>query len=134
MYKEEYKKLKNSSGHCRVFVDDISNPSENRTLLYGYTLDRNTFHIYVMDGEIHKIIYNRISNFLIYYKVGKSFDVLELIPDKRVYPEYSEYEFCQLLIDRGCTIPFTTFSDTPSGVPLYGLTHNDFHNHLDFLV
>ena len=33
----------------------------------------------------------------------------EFIPDKRLYPESCDYEFCCLLKERGITLPFTRF-------------------------
>ena len=134
MNKEQYKSLKNSN--CVICVDDVSNPLEDKTLLYGYTLDRDTFHVYVMDGTLHRIIYNRPSNILIKYDAGDSIDIDKLIPSKRVYPQYSDFEFCQILIERGATIPFTTFDEEVGypDVPFYGLTHNDFKDYLDSII
>jgi len=31
--------------------------TDQRTLLYGYNTDRETFHVYMLGGEIHRLIY-----------------------------------------------------------------------------
>lgn len=93
--------------------------SFSKTLLYGYDCDRNTHHVY---QDFHGLIY------LYVYKDGpvigqpteiKKIDVSEvgvptlqdLIPNKRLYPQYCDYEFCAYLKGRGVELPFTTWED-----------------------
>lgn len=35
----------------------------------------------------------------------------QLIPDKRLYPDACDAEFCGLLMRKGALLPFTTFND-----------------------
>lgn len=86
---------------------DLEN-QENRTLLYGYTVDRETFHVYLRDGEIYTVIERKIhdtpnkpSEFrreLEQIQVGQNENY---VPNKRIYPEYSDFEFCHLLMRGG---------------------------------
>lgn len=82
------------------------------TLLYGYTLERSTFHVYFKDMKIHKIIYNSNDRYPEHYSVAKSFDAEDLIPSKRAYPCRTLYTFSSLvdsLLGRDA-ISFTTFA------------------------
>ena len=36
-------------------ADDLKPFLKDRTLLYGYTCDRKTFHVYLKDKEIHTV-------------------------------------------------------------------------------
>lgn len=86
---------------------DLKN-QENRTLIFGYTVERDTFHVYLHDGEIYTVIENKIHD-----NPRKSWDfrreVTEIdvgqnenyVPSKRIYSERSDFEFCQLLMQGG---------------------------------
>lgn len=79
----------------------------DRTLIYGYTCDRDTFHIYLEGGEVCGCIYG----FKAEEVTPLDLKTLEqCIPNKRVYPHGCDLEFCEMLISRGIYIPFTTFS------------------------
>ena len=39
-----------------IKAEDMSN-TEDRTLIYGYTCERESFHVYIKDKEIHVVIY-----------------------------------------------------------------------------
>ena len=83
-----------------------------RTLLYGYTCDRQTWHVYCANDE---------SIFLsVYGDKGQKFhnvtqdgipDLGALVPDKRLYPQYCDFEFCQFLQVQGVKLPFTVWID-----------------------
>jgi hypothetical protein len=85
-----------------ALLSDIS----DRTLLYGFTCDRLIFHVYIKNKKVVKYIYS-------YYPhdveilVSKSHLLSTLVPNKRVYPETCDRQFCELLIDRGIYVPFT---------------------------
>lgn len=85
---------------------DLQDKSE-RTLLWGYTCDRASFHVYVKDEEIKVVMYfsdKDIEELNIQYNS-------QYVPDKRLYPEACDYEFCSLLAQDGVNLPFTTFND-----------------------
>lgn len=94
---EEYNMLNGINNF--ITVDELKN-KKDRVLIYGYTLERQTFIIRLQDGKFIKTI-------------GGDSKIIEhnsnFIPDKRVYPAESDYEFCSLLLSRGVFIPFTTF-------------------------
>lgn len=131
MTQERFQKLLSDSRKPHLItVDDLGEFKEDRTLIYGYTCEHETFHTYIKDGEIHTIVYS------LEYNVSNSgthpIDMREInvsvneqyIPDKRIYPEASDYLFCALLNSRGVDLPFTTFNESrpePSGA-FYGFT------------
>lgn len=102
MTKQEYDLLYGNNN--LITVNDLRN-KEDRILIHGYTLERDTFIIELNNGKFIKIIeqYNKKPVFL---SIETNYD---FIPDKRVYPKSSDFEFCKLLISRGIDIPFTSF-------------------------
>ena len=100
---------------------------QNRTLIYGYTVDRYDFHLYLYDDSFFLLIYsgNNIIKKEMYIDTINDEDC---IPDKRVYPEQSDYEFCELLIRNGNHIPFTTFNENIELKKFYGKKLFDFPN------
>ena len=97
----------------RIFTRDIFYVlgDVETTLLYGYTLERSTFHIYLKNEKIHKIIYDFDSLSPDFYSVNESFSVEDLIPSKRAYPCRTLHSFSDLIesLLRPGAIPFTNF-------------------------
>lgn len=82
------------------------------TLLYGYTPDRETFHVYVRDGKIVRVIYNSIPHIkVIDLARDVKLPVDMLIPAKRAYPDRTLLTFALDVFYKGRTIPFTTMAD-----------------------
>lgn len=81
---------------------------KNRTLIYGYDCDRNSFHLYLKDKMFCLLRYS--STNIISYQKGYFLLPNNCIPNKRVYPESCDFEFCELLNDYGISIPFTIFN------------------------
>lgn len=94
-----------------VHIDEISDQND-RTLLYGYTVDRDTFHVYIQDGEIHRLIY-AYGGEPISHISGSELAATDLQPNKRAYPEWTDFEFALLLKTRGVDPNLTNYS-TPS--------------------
>lgn len=114
MNKEELKKLVHASSKT-VVIDDLEDKSD-RTLLYGYELDRTTKHVYLKDGKIFVVIYG-------YGEPPREIGVEDnesYIPRKRIYPEKSDYEFCKLLVERGYSLTFLPFDDSAKETQFYG--------------
>lgn len=63
---------------------------DDRTLLYGYTVARYTWHVYLRRGKIHRMIYTHKEQILD-YQARPSWGAAQLIPNKRVYPESTDY-------------------------------------------
>ncbi len=92
----------------------------DRTLLYGYDCDRNTWHVYLKDGVIHRIVYPFRGDVLV-EDVGPDHVPAALVPDKRLYPERCDFEFCMMLARLGVAMSFTVFGQDPTpGVAFHG--------------
>lgn len=95
----------------------------DRTLIYGYNTNRDTFHLYLKDKQIHSVYYNGVTGKLV--GTPRSFSgkirADDCVPNKRVYPARCDYEFCKLLLSKGIYIPFTTWQD---------VTEEQFHGSL----
>lgn len=107
MNKEQFSLLFNLKVSTNVHIKELSFKQEG-TLLYGYTFDRDSFHVYIKNNLIHRYIYNR-NRFD--YQQKEEFEGVFLIPTKRVYPAASDYNFCELLINKGLEIPFTIWEE-----------------------
>lgn len=109
MNQSEFEKLQNLHA-CpeTVSIHELKNKSE-RTLLFGYTNNRDTFHVYVDGLKLHKVIYNH-QNEIIFYETGEELKLITIVPDKRLYPEACDFEFCSLLKTKSVSLPFTTFN------------------------
>lgn len=124
MNEKEYETLK--SLRCDNEVITVSDVSEetaegliDRTLLYGYTPSRFTWHVYLKDERIHKLIYaNREP---VTHDRFESVEPKILIPNKRLYPEACDYSFCALLITMGFSLPFTTWNPDRKWKIFYGM-------------
>lgn len=88
MKKEEFEKLSEiKKSEDLITVKDLVN-KKDRTLLYGYTCSRETFHVYLKNLEIHTIIYQMdyLTNKPINMREILVEDNYKYIPDKRLYP------------------------------------------------
>jgi len=104
--KERYKKIRDNEEKS-FSIKDFLNVAD-RTLLYGYTLERQTVHVYIKDREVHYFEYD-LNGDTLFHKSGK-FDYLdELIPSKRAYPESTDPEFLSILVKNGLDNCFTTY-------------------------
>ena len=115
----EYKILQQIEERLLEAEDLINNL--DRTLLYGYTCDRDTWHVYLEDGKIYTVVYNAREDDI---KLN-IIDVVnneDFIPNKRLYPARCDYEFCKLLKERGVHLPFTTWEDVKEKQIYYGET------------
>ena len=116
MNAEQYHDLKDVSEIDRVIMAKDLIDKTNRTLLYGYTCERDTWHIYLKDCQIISVIYK-------YRKQPERMDInsnYHYVPDKRLYPECCDYEFCKLLKEKGISLPFTTWTDRSEKLIYYG--------------
>ncbi|WP_239220487.1 hypothetical protein [Streptomyces sp. OfavH-34-F] len=90
-------------------VHEIHGPE--RTLAYGFTSDKGTWHCYLDGANIHVLVYRRSTNSVVSHLASPTWNVAELAPDKRVYPESVDAEFARLLLERGQDLPYTRFDD-----------------------
>ena len=100
MKKEEFEKLELTKV---ITASDLIN-KKDRTLLYGYTCTRETFHVYLKNMKIHVVIYqNYYVCEIVKLKNMREIIVksnIDYIPDKRLYPEACDFEFCKLLEEK----------------------------------
>lgn len=122
----------------RVYLDDLKDKSD-RTLIHGYTCGRHTYHLYLKDGLFYSLYYEYDKTYLkndVF--VGGSIELSHCYPDKRIYPECCDLEFCEFLIKNGHSLPFTSFSENRELKQYYGelledltlrtpITHAEFY-------
>lgn len=85
-----------------VFAGEFA--AEDRTLIYGYTVERDTFHVYAQGGELHKFIYRTKANYshgiltrpliVVRYEHRRAFEAQELSPSKAIYWDRSDFGLC----------------------------------------
>lgn len=76
-----------------------------RTLLFGYNSAKNSFHVYLDGGLVHRLIYTWREEILVHC-AGAEFDIRDMVPDKRVYPLDTDFEFAKRALAMGVEIPF----------------------------
>lgn len=79
------------------------------TLLYGYDVDRNSFHVYLSGGRLHLLVYK--GDRVVSYEADSEWLAMRLSPNKRAYPESTDRQFADLMAARGVVIPFTTWDE-----------------------
>jgi hypothetical protein len=95
-----------------------------RTLIYGYTLERHDFHVYLgADEDIHVLVSTNVADdpktgaqrSLILDKAGPGGRNIssnrEFLPSKRACPELCDFEFCRLLQNYDLRPSFTDFTE-----------------------
>jgi hypothetical protein len=101
-------------------IEEISEGLGERTLLYGKTSSKFSWHIYFKNFFIHKLIY--VNKQVISHKSDRKIEIKELIPSSGVlYPECCDYNFCMLLYEMRIDLPFATFNNTKKSEKFYGL-------------
>jgi hypothetical protein len=134
MNAEEYATYRQDITESRYGGLGVVNVGDHeRTLAYGYTTDRDTWHAYVMDGELHVLVYP-YKGAPLGHLHGPSLDGEVLRPNKRVYPDTVDPLFARLMAEIGFELPFLGNFDfgTPDALrraemgPFKGKTHYDF--------
>lgn len=86
-------------------LSDITDDLSDGTLLYGYDVDRRTYHIYAQGGKMYGTIYTSRVVYEDKFEITTKFELARFVPNKRLYPEMSDFEFCKYLQEK--EIPFT---------------------------
>lgn len=115
MKRNEYIQLMNIEEDVDIITVNHLKNKFDRTLLYGYDCDRNTYHVYLKDENIYVVRYNSC-NILTRLKVSSNEDY---VPNKRVYPQYSDFEFCKLLIEKDIYIPFLEYNEPSKDIDVF---------------
>ncbi len=129
MTEEEMLALRDVEPDLRVVGPD---PLGDRTLLFGYDVDRLTWHVYQQDDEIHLVIYRggQEPEPMTHVR-GVTLPATDLVPNKRLYPDGCDYGFCRRLKELGVHMTFTNHGamvSRPDARNMVGLTAED----LDF--
>lgn len=131
MTREELEFIENTMDEIKekvICAKDLRPFLRDRTLLYGYTCDRKTFHVYLKDMEIHVVTYftdysgntpKPVNLSEVFIKSNEDF-----ISNKRLYPETCDYHFCKLLKRKGIHLPFTTYNEKRPKTDFYGFVVN----------
>lgn len=131
MTEKEYESFNGKDPLKKVITPRCLSNQKNRTLLYGYTLERDTFHVYLFGGVIYRIVYKSHidhSHDIIDFKCSSSFvNNGQFIPSKRLYPERCDYEFCTLLRNAGERLPFTAYYNNIPEEQYYGILHESHY-------
>lgn len=96
----------------------------DRTLAYGYDVDRNSFHVYAHRGILYVRSYNHRRELLDTIS-GPELHAEALRPNKRVYPQYTDGHFARIMRDLGFPLSFTPWSEPKREGPYFGWTHLD---------
>lgn len=116
MNEHQYKSLAGVEASCTLLTGKHLSDQTDRTLLYGYNCDRDTWHVYLEGGKIHSVIYTYDGE-PTELTIRSNFDY---VPDKRLYPARCDYEFCELLKKNDVPLPFTTFEEVKLKGTYYG--------------
>jgi len=107
MNEKEFKELQTLQSPCYdVTAEEIKGP--DRTLLYGYTCEKYTWHVYLKEGEIHKLVYG-YPNFFVSYTKRYGFNLKDLVPNKRVYPWGTDFELAKRFVAASIHVPYLPF-------------------------
>jgi hypothetical protein len=100
-----------------VNVLDLRDLSD-RTLVYGYDIDRYTYHLYLKDCTFHIVIYKLDDK--VSHVESDSLPIVKCIPNKRVYPECCDYEFSVLLLKNSVELPYTHYNNKRDDLKFHG--------------
>lgn len=100
-----------------ITINDLRNKA-NRTLLYGYDCNRDSWHVYIFEYVIHTVKYAYGEN---PQKITVETNN-DYIPNKRLHPECCDYEFCTILKSYGIYLPFTQYQEIEQTELYFGKT------------
>lgn len=92
----------------------------SRTLLFGGTRNRDSFHVYLgADARLHLVEYDK-DGFLVRHATEDELLLEEYEPSRHAYPEACDFEFCKLLQDNGVHPNFLQYEESPAAAVFYG--------------
>jgi hypothetical protein len=94
-------------GRSRLSAADIGGP--DRTLAFGYTADRDTWHLYLAGGLLHRLVYDGRRGTVVHQQQSEVWATSNLVPGKRLYPESTDERFARLMRARGHDLRFRDF-------------------------
>lgn len=101
MTDEELAKLSEVKSTYDLITADMLENKSDRVLLEGYTCNRADFVVSLEEGTIFRYIGEDWDKYPSRLDHQESWKAYELVPDKRVYADRSDFEFCALLRSKG---------------------------------
>jgi len=95
----------------------------DRTLLYGLDVLSRLHHVYLQDGEVHRVVYHGGSGApeVFLHQIGDEISIMGIVPELGLYPEACDFEFCRGLKERGVSFIFREFGQiAPLSGPFRG--------------
>lgn len=109
MNREELEEVNALASAPPMALADSLRPEVDRTLMYGYTCDRDTVHVYMHNGMIHILYYN--SSGKVAHRSAPQFGLELLVPEKRAYPENADPALAKMLALAQVPIDYLPFDD-----------------------
>ena len=129
MTEDEYNKLKTErtgGGPQPVDLASMLQNKADRTLIWGYTPEKDSFHVYLQDQTIVRLVFAYKAAVPKEMEAGTEYFPATMVPAKRVYAEASDAEFCGLLRRLGVDFSFAPFNPERAPKQFHGETLEDF--------
>lgn len=120
MNEAQFKALQGETVQPKRLSASMLIQQDPRTLIWGYDTDRNSFHVYLGADNLLHIVRYSFEGFLLEHLTEEDADLSDYVPNKRVYPDACDFEFCQLLKSVEVDIPFTSFSPNREPAAYHG--------------
>ena len=111
MNKREFRELQAQADKPQRLRGDMLANRSPRTLVYGVTHIRHTFHVYIADDQkLHLVTYDD-DGFLQRHQTEADLEPGEYEPTKYAYPEACDFEFTSLLQGIGVDLTFLPYQE-----------------------
>ena len=114
---EEIRRIQNIDHRALVSAEQFA-AGGDRTLIYGYDVDRNTFHVYLKDGMLHRFVYRPSvqPRWPFAHVALHSMHGVDMVPNKRIYWEFSDFEAIRTLARLNISMSFIGSGATPEDI------------------
>ena len=100
----------------RIFADQT-----DRTLLMGMDENRKNWHVYLMGGKIHCLVYNHNGDYINYFNEDVTDYARDFIPPRKIHPETCDFMFMRILKRLGLILVFSEFNERRLQTTFFGL-------------
>ncbi|KWU19133.1 hypothetical protein [Burkholderia cenocepacia] len=115
MNKNQFKELQHRADRPVRLSASLLVNLEPRTLIYGATSKRDTFHVYLDEAKIQLVTYDG-DGFLRKYQTELELEAADYEPGKYAYPEACDFEFAALLQQAGVDVNYLAYQDRAPAV------------------
>ncbi len=119
MTREEYLSLSDDGPAIirgRMLADQT-----DRTLIMGTDSKRMNWHVYLLGGKIHCLVYNFNGDCINYFNEDVTDNAKDFIPTRNLHPETCDFIFMRILKRLGLTLVFTRFNEGRPQITFFGL-------------